>query len=184
MRDKGPPQIMQTPRLDADIALLLLGDSKHRFIKTSLHAAPAGYRCHPSGRENQVAVGFACTPAISSRASGGNGITWGRVFLVREPGMLHMVWSSFSLARAIPATSFSRAPVSSNSRSIAANGRGAFSERGASTVSHACQSQRISSSLSTRWRAVALAGRGNPVHGLICTRRFFCSQPKKLLKAA
>ena len=69
--------------------------------------------------------GFALTLAISSRTGGGSGTTCARPFFVLLPGMFQVAPSSLSSPRVMPATSFRLWPVSSNTLSSGANGRGA-----------------------------------------------------------
>src|ERR1039458_5121734 len=54
--------------------------------------------------------------------NGGNGTMWGFLFLVREPGRLHVAPSSLSSERVIPLASRRRQPVSNSVLSSGANG--------------------------------------------------------------
>ena len=107
--------------------------------------------------------------AMISWAIGASGTTCGRRFLVRKPGMFQAAPSSLNSARRMPATSFNRHPVSSNSLSTAPNGSPA-------AASVAAQNLAISALLSTRSRACGVSGRCTVVQGLNSTRRCCKSQ--------
>src|SRR5262245_60792162 len=106
-------------------------------------------------------------------ANGDNGTTCGLLFFVRGLGRFH-IFPSSSLSR-IPATSFRRSPVSSNSRNTAANVGWILSQP------H--QNRVISSLVNTRSRDCPLDGFATLVHGLTVTNRFRCNHPNKELKA-
>jgi hypothetical protein len=111
---------------------------EHRRVEAILHTAPAT-GVVPVVVKMKGLSGFAFTLAISSRTSGESGTVCARPFFVLLPGMFQVAPSSLSSPRVMPATSFRLWPVSSNTLSSGANGRGAPGASGASTDSHARQ---------------------------------------------